>query len=529
MFNTGSSGKPDIMFFMLDQIAAKWLEGGDALPVSTPNLDRLRSMGTTFNHAITSNPVCCPARATIATGLSSRGHGVLKNGYCLNEKLPTFMHSLQSHGWKTAAVGKLHFQPHYKGFRYDLNQYGYDIVHNTEDGRGGEWLDWIKDNHSEYYEAALATIWTPDIPEFKDYGSDGEDLCTRIKNIRSSFKWGKGTPYEACPDYHPLPLPKELSQTEWITKHAVDIIKTTPLNQPLHTFISYVQPHDPFCPPEEYMSLIDLESIPKPVEPTWPSDENHPKCFDELSMVQTKIPENWDLIRQYFYADIIHLDDQLGTVLDALESSGRLDKTYIFFLADHGEMLFDHGIRSKGPYHYDACIRVPLILTGPGIQKGNVCNEIVQLEDIAPTIFDIADITPPELKIFQERETPFGTSLRQNLPALPGTSLFQICKEGATTKGREYAYSESFNNMFSTSPSAWARTIRNSKYRFTIYPNGSGIQLFDLQNDPDETINLADDPSMKNIRDELNEQLRDIIILQDYPNTPRDLFFHGVH
>jgi len=76
---------------MVDQLSAKWLEGGSALACPTPNLDRLRRAGTTFTNAYASNPVCCAARATLATGLTSRGHGVLQNGYRLNPELPTGM------------------------------------------------------------------------------------------------------------------------------------------------------------------------------------------------------------------------------------------------------------------------------------------------------------------------------------------------------------------------------------------------------------------------------------------------------
>ena len=82
---------PTIILFMVDQLSAKWLEIAWAGACPTPNLDRLRARGTTFTNAITSNPVCMPARATLATGLTTRGHGVLENGYQLDPELPTYV------------------------------------------------------------------------------------------------------------------------------------------------------------------------------------------------------------------------------------------------------------------------------------------------------------------------------------------------------------------------------------------------------------------------------------------------------
>ena len=105
---------------------------------------------------ISSNPVCMPARSTIATGLTTRGHGVLENGYQLDPGLPTFMRTLQQEGWRTGAFGKVHFRPHYAGVFPDYRPYGFDVTHITEDGRGGEWLDWVEREHPEQYEPGSA-------------------------------------------------------------------------------------------------------------------------------------------------------------------------------------------------------------------------------------------------------------------------------------------------------------------------------------------------------------------------------------
>jgi len=123
-----SSTRPNIVFFMMDQLSAKWLEGDMAAACPTPNIDWLRSNGVTFSSCLSSNPVCCPARATMATGLTTRGHGVLQNGYELDPALPTFMQSLQGAGWQTAAYGKIHFHSHFHGVHPDYRPFGFDQV-----------------------------------------------------------------------------------------------------------------------------------------------------------------------------------------------------------------------------------------------------------------------------------------------------------------------------------------------------------------------------------------------------------------
>jgi arylsulfatase len=180
---------PNILFFMVDQLSACWFEQGLNGVCDMPNFKKLMGMGTYFNHAISSNPVCCPTRATIATGLPTRGHGLLENGYQLNPELPTFMQALQRDNYLTGALGKAHFKPHFENMYPDYKPYGFDVTHITEDCRGGEWHDWVRKEHPEHYENVLATIWPSHIPEFAKYGDYQEDLRSQIQDIRKNYKW----------------------------------------------------------------------------------------------------------------------------------------------------------------------------------------------------------------------------------------------------------------------------------------------------------------------------------------------------
>lgn len=512
---------PDIILFLIDQCAAKWLEAPAVHAIPTPNLDRLRAQGTTFTRTIVSNPVCGPARATLATGLTARGHGVLQNGYALDPQLPTFMRTLQQGGWRTGGFGKLHFQPHGAGLHPDYRPYGFDVVHNTEDARGGEWLDWIEREHPAHFEAALATCWAHWIPEFSAYGPERVDLASRIRKLRATFPWATPEDPDGTADSHVLPLPAALSQTAWITAHARDFLRSTPRDQPLFAQISYVQPHGPSCPPREALALVDEAKIPRPIPPVWPADPRHPVCFEHHGEARRTLPDHWRAWRRHFWADLAHLDQQLGLVLDEIAATRDPANTVILFLADHGDMLMDHGFTGKGEYHYDACIRVPLTIAGPGLPAGATCPAFVQLEDLCPTILDLTGLPPPALPVVA------GRSPAAPVP-LAGRSLGPLLRGPVPADWRSSAYVESYNNVGSH-PRHWARTLRTATHRYTLYPEGQGEQLFDLINDPDESRNLAGDPTHQSLRQELRDALLDRILLQDYPPTPRGMFAFGVH
>lgn len=516
----GASARSNIIFFMVDQLSAKWLEGDSARSISTPALDRLRAAGVTFTRAIASNPICSPSRATLATGLSSRGHGVLQNGYLLENSVATFMQLLQRAGWRTGSFGKLHLRPHYMGLHQDWRPYGFDVVRNTEDPRAGEWLDWVEREQPEHYTAALATVRDPDIPELASYGPARLDLREKIKTLVKQFAWATKEFPENNSLHYTLPFPEPVSQTAWITAHATQFIRDTEASRPLYAHVSYVQPHPPYCAPAECMGLVDTDRIPTPAPIEWLDSPLAPPWFRTDGRSRMRIPQDWRSVRQYYFADLIHLDRQLALLFDVLERTGRLGNTYLVFVADHGDMFFDHGFQDKGSIHYDACVRVPLIIAGPGVRHGHSCAELVQLEDIFPTVMEMAGLDLPAPRVFVQRARESG---------YPGRSLLPLCGAGNTPGWRDAAYIESYNNRLSSSYREWARTVRTAQWRYTMYPGGPWEQLFCLRNDPDEQKNLATDPGYAAVRREMRERLLEMIILQDYPHPPRSRYALGAH
>ncbi len=522
------NNKPNIIFLMVDQLSAKWLEQNNDI-CDTPNLDKLRSMGTTYDRAFSNNPVCCAARATIATGLTARGHGVLQNGYELSPSVPNFMQILQQNGWGTAAFGKVHFLSHFNGSHPNYAPYGFDESYITEDTRIGDWLDWIEREYPEHYESVLSTIWTIEIPFMKAYGTQEKDLATLTTEIRKRTTLVTEEFPQNNPSMYTLPFPTEISQTQWITDRAIDYFNRIQSDKPFFAHISYVQPHSPHCPPAEYMYKVKPENIPTPIEPEWINDPNAPKCFPTTEGAHTAIPDNWRDVRHYYYADIAHLDTCIGSLLDTLENNGQLENSYIFFLSDHGELLYDHGFTGKAERHYDPSIRIPLIVCGEGLAKGETCSDFVDLLDVFPTILDMAAIPLPKRPLFKDAQdsTHVGDEKKKKTYIdrfYSGQSLL----DHAAPK-RESVYVESYNNIESFTPQNWARTVRTDKYRYTMYPMQGGAQLFDLEKDPDETVNVVADVEYKDVLALMKDLLLDQIILQDFPHTPNNLYMLGVH
>lgn len=517
--------RPDIVLLMVDQLAAKWLEAAQSGVVDLPHFEELRRRGVTFSNAFSTNPVCSPARASIATGLTCSGHGITDCGYTLDPQIRTFMHALQDGGWRTGAFGKMHFIPQMAGVRPDYRPYGFDVTRITEDARAGEWLDWVGEHHPQHYRAAQATVWMTMVPELRRYGPDHHDLAADIEAIRATHTWASPEFPDGNAWAYTLPFPAEVSQTHWITDRARDFVRETPADTPLFAHISYVQPHSPFAPPAEYVERVRADRIPAPVAAEW--DEDQPQAYfrqgryNRLSYEDGS--DNWRQERLLYFADLAHLDAELGRLLDCLRETGRLDNTYLLFTSDHGELLHDHGMVGKWERHYDSCIRIPMSLAGPGIPGGVTRAGLVDHTDIAPTIYEITGLEPPRLP-----RPHYGRPHHpQEIPPLPGRSLLPSALGAETPGCRDAVYIQSNNTNWDTSPGSWARTIRTGRYRYTRFFNGGGAQLFDLETDPDEQHNLAGDPRHSLLEAGLKDQLFELAVLDSYPPSPRDLYAVG--
>ncbi|QWF20796.1 sulfatase-like hydrolase/transferase [Nocardioides sp. LMS-CY] len=513
---SSSQAPPNVVLILVDQLAAKWLEVALAGAAPLPNLAWLRDNGTTFPNTFTPNPVCSPARASLATGLPAATHGVVECGYRLDPSIPTFMGQLQQAGWRTSVHGKLHLQPDLETYDPDCHVYGFDHTDITEDVRIGNWLDWVRTEHPEHYRAACATVWMTMHPAL--YTAEGAALRDEIETAQRDWSWTtEDRPWDT-PEAYVLPFPAQVSQSTWITDRFLDFLDELPDGQPFFSQIGYVQPHNPFCAPEALLGEVDESAIPEPVPAEWRRDPHAPHAIREDHGPTGDYDDIARNARLIYFADLVHLDHEIGRVRQALVDAGRLDNTYVVFTSDHGELLYDHGLLGKWQRHYDACIRVPLVVAGPDVATGATDDRLAELTDLAPTILEWCDVDPPGVPTFDRS----GCRVTHEPSPLHGRSL----AGDATTTGRAAVLIESYGSHWTNDLSGFARTLRTSSHRYTLYGDG-GQQLFDLRADPDEQHNLVGDESSREILEDLRHSLTLALIARDRPPRLQSLFARG--
>lgn len=520
---------PDFLFFIVDQYHPGCTGFAGHPLVKTPNLDTLASQGTVFNRAYTPQPLCMPARASLFTGRTPRGHGVRMNGISLNPAIPTFTGALSQAGYQTHCSGKIHLRnsapprgvslakidpvayPECRPLWLNntitdlpLPYYGLqsvDYVNGHGHNSYGHYVHWLRENYPK--EAKLFFEETPLEPP-----SPASELFNR-----SSYKWA---------------LPAELHPMRWIADRSIDYLqkistqRQADQHQPFMLMCSIQEPHSPLAPPAPYCYQYDPADIRPLLSPRSEFDQLPPhfRAMYETSIrtsgnhsqpMRLTAPYYAECVAHY-YGLISMIDDEVGRVMNALKTSGLSDNTVVIFLADHGEALGEHGMWGKGPYHYDSVIRVPLIISHPDQHNLGKSHEgIVSLLDIAPTVLDMAGVPTPEGMIPAEPEATHAPN------PLPGQSLLPFVMDELPDED-----STALIEMDEDYLGLKIRTIVTQQHRLTVYSGQAYGELYDLKNDPHESLNLWDELSSRSLRDDLHIQLLHKILLTDN-SLPRQM------
>jgi choline-sulfatase len=241
---------------------------------------------------------------------------------------------------------------------------------------------------------------------------------------------------------------------------------------PWALYVSFIHPHLPLEVPERHFKLYPPESLPLPTQ--WRQEDWHPHPALQMKREHGSLAEPFDeaTLRRAmaaYYAMASFLDDNVGRVLRALDEAGLRDTTRVIYTADHGEMLGAHGLWWK-ECMYEESVGVPVIVAGPDVPVGKVSQTPVNAIDCFPAIVEAV-----------------GATLAPEDADLPGESLFRLAN--APDKDRvifsEYHASMSPSGIF---------MIRDGRFKYVYYV-GLPPQLFDLEQDPDETRDLAADPA----------------------------------
>ena len=320
------------------------------------------------------------------------------------------------------------------------------------------------------YHTFFSGKWHNDRQTFADSFDDGGTI----------FFGGMGNQYKVpIFDFDPTgAYPKDdryigdKFSTELFTDSAVQFIENYDQTDPFFVYLSFTSPHDPRTPPGEYATMYKPEDVPVPENfyPEHPFDNGEMRIRDEVLAPFPRTPE---IVQQHiadYYGMISSQDAEMGRVLQTLEAKGQLDNTIVIYTADHGLAVGQHGLFGKQNL-YAHSIRVPSIFAGPGIPQGTTVDALTYLYDVFPTVCDLTSVACPD--------TTEGVSL---VPLM----------EGCVDQVRETVFA-AYKDIH--------RTVSDGRWKLIRYyvseETGKGtdfLQLFDLEQDPWETNNLAELP-----------------------------------
>ena len=444
--------RTNLLFITTDQ--QRW----DSLPcyglefIHTPNIDRLARDGTVFERCYTAAPLCVPCRGAWMSGQWPSTTGVMGNSDWFDDS-SCWPARLGAAGYRTVAIGKMHFNPwdHPGGFRERII---------AEDKRH----TYLPDDHVQYLKA------------------HGMERAHPTQNP-GYFEW------LAAPV---TPLERRFHVDGFVGDRAAEWLETQG-DEPFAAWVSFPGPHDPYDPPEELAAMYYDAPIPEPVgsaeelatKPRAQRGRNHGSVDNSMYRMDPSVAtaEQIRRWRAHYYANITLIDEGVGKMLAALEEAGVLDDTLIVFTSDHGDALGDHGLTYKG-FFYESMARVPLIVRGPAgpngrdgprAQPGARCPGLVSALDLVPLFYQVCRAPEPE--------------------GLQGHSILPMLTDGGVSI-RDAVFSENGGRAM----------VCDGQWKYVHYESGEG-ELYDLAEDPDELVNRCGDEGSAEMVSQLRARL----------------------
>ena len=445
--------RPNVVFIFADDQCFDTINALGNAEIETPNLDRLVRRGTTFTHAYNmgswSGAVCVASRTMLNSGrFVWNANAIHKTSGQEQQEGRWWSEYMKSAGYRTYMTGKWHC-------RADANK-SFDVARDIRPG--------MPNQTSAGYNRPVASgnkgndKWSPSDPKFGGF-------------------WKGGTHW-----------------SEVVSNHAADFLsEAKKSDDPFFMYLAFNAPHDPRQSPAEYVAKYPLEKIliPENFLSEYPFAEKigaGKKLRDEKLAPFPRTHHAIKVHRQEYYAIITHMDEMIGRIVQSINDTGKADNTWIFFTADHGLAVGQHGLVGKQNL-YDHSVRVPFMVVGPKVTAGAKISEPIYLQDVMPTTLELAGVAKPNHVEFN--------------------SLLPMLRGGKSPYDKIYG---AYLDM--------QRSIRTDKYKLIAYPKAKVLRLYDIQNDPLEKVDLANDESKSGIIAELFE---DLLELQKSMNDKTDL------
>ena len=489
---------PSILLMMCDQLTAGVLScyGG---PVPTPNLDRLAADGVLFTNATCPTPFCSPSRASLITGMVPHRHGIVYNvnvrdypaigGPATEEGIKdrdtTTEKLLSETGYDTHHYGKWHlldddlpYYPDTFGEHHEYATGAADVFRGVRTRPRNEWMDW--------YDWAMPVTVSGQLRKAVDALGD---------------RWSDKPHAEFIVKMGRLDLPAEQVFDVQVADRTIEAIHSAKPDVPFMITCSFNYPHDPNVVPSPYYDMIDPDDIRLPAnyecrETRFEGDWSR-QIVRDLGETGAR-----EFLRIY-YASVRLIDDQVGRVLAALDTTGRASNTIVLFTSDHGDMAGGHGMVWKSTASfYEEVVRVPLLIRYPGRLPPHHTGIAAALTDVMPTLLDWVGIAAPE-----------GIDGRSLAPYVDGRS--------SPADAPSYTFAERVRpNPEHTRTVGPATTgafmVRGQGTKYFRYPNGEEF-LFDLAADPGETVNLATEPAWTERKSGLKQALEEWLTRTGWP------------
>jgi arylsulfatase A-like enzyme len=454
--------------------------------IRTPGLDRLAYQGTMFTRAYCPNPTCTPTRASIITGKYPSQHGAWSLGTKLSESEHTIGEDFAKAGYRTALVGKAHFQP-LRGTDEFPSLEAYPILQDLDFWRefsepfyGFEHVELARNHTDEAHVGQHYAIWME------------EKGCM---NWRDYFRPPTGNNSEQRRKWL---IPEEYHYDTWIAERTNALLEQYHRNgDSFFLWASFFDPHPKYLVPEPWDTMYDPEELTVPSVVEGEHDNNPP----HFKLTQQKGPDfsPWresgqglhgfhshlhgkkELAKNIaiYYAMISLMDKYIGKILDKLDELGLTEDTLVVFTTDHGHFIGQHGLIAKGAFHYEDMIKLPFIVRYPGkVPAGERSEAMQSLVDLPTTFLSVAGIDIPRAMTgIDQSDVWFGRKERE----------------------RDHIIVENRHEP----TTIHVKTYVNRRYKITVYYSRDYGELFDLQEDPQEINNLWDKPECAQLKADL--------------------------
>ena len=342
--------RPNIVFICSDQHSGPMMMGGpgNVVPVRTPNLKRLASMGVHFKNTYCVDPVCTPSRASLMTGRFASDVDSYCNSTPFDGRVPTWGNYLEQAGYFCWATGKMDLTP-----KADL---GFKQVHTS---------------HGHFEHPDITSLFR-------------RPMCYRVDERRQID--GK--------------VEERGKHDQGVLAAGLEFLRTEAksVGKPWVAYLGFTTPHPPFGAPQKCWDLYPPDQVRLPNVPPGYL-EKLPLEFQVLrnfKMISTSVPvERVRRARSAYYGMVTELDGMIGELLDELEKAGQLENTLVVYTSDHGEMLGEHGLWLKNNL-LEGAARVPLVMAGAGLPRGLSIETPVSHVDLVATLLDFAGVSRPD-------------------------------------------------------------------------------------------------------------------------------------